>query len=172
MITRISTRDTRYPIGSGHGSDAIHKDPVYSYAVTLLHDDKGRTGSGLAFTLGEGNYSERDIKEAARAFTGWSLDMEDNAAFRFRPGMHDDGVKTVLGRTGNLDGDAEIGTRTMKLALRRLRRWAGLALLLEGFRRRSAVPQAFVSGLVSVSSSSLASRVSSWSRPSTFRRPA
>jgi L-fuconate dehydratase len=29
MITRISTRDARYPIGSGHGSDAIHKDPIY-----------------------------------------------------------------------------------------------------------------------------------------------
>lgn len=53
MITRISTRDARYPIGSGHGSDAIHKDPVYSYAVTILTDDKGRAGSGLAFTLGK-----------------------------------------------------------------------------------------------------------------------
>ena len=64
MISRISTRDARYPIGSGHGSDAIHKDPVYSYAVTLLSDDKGRTGTGLAFTLGEGNgYGERDIKD-------------------------------------------------------------------------------------------------------------
>lgn len=55
MIKSISTRDARYPIGSGHGSDAIHKDPIYSYAVTLLQDDQGRTGSGLAFTLGEGN---------------------------------------------------------------------------------------------------------------------
>jgi len=55
MITRISTRDARYPIGSGHGSDAIHKDPIYSYAVALLHDDSGLTGTGLAFTLGEGN---------------------------------------------------------------------------------------------------------------------
>jgi len=55
MIQNISTRDARYHIGSGHGSDAIHKDPIYSYAVTLLHDDQGRTGTGLAFTLGEGN---------------------------------------------------------------------------------------------------------------------
>lgn len=42
-------------MGYGHGSDAIHTDPVYSYAVTLLQDDNGHVGSGLAFTLGEGN---------------------------------------------------------------------------------------------------------------------
>ncbi len=53
MITSATTRDARYPIGSGHGSDAIHKDPVYSYAVTLLHDDRGHTGSGLALTIWE-----------------------------------------------------------------------------------------------------------------------
>ena len=55
MIRNISSRDARYPIGHGHGSDAIHRDPVYSYAVTQLHDDNGLTGVGLAFTLGEGN---------------------------------------------------------------------------------------------------------------------
>ncbi len=55
MIQSFSTRDARFPIGHGHGSDAIHKDPVYSYAVTELHDHQGRTGAGLAFTLGEGN---------------------------------------------------------------------------------------------------------------------
>ena len=58
------------------------------------------------FTLGEGRYSERDIKEAARAFTGWGVDMEDNAAFKFRSGQHDAGSKTVLGRSGDFDGDA------------------------------------------------------------------
>ena len=57
------------------------------------------------FTLGEGHYGERDIKEAARAFTGWSIDP-DRGEFVFRPRAHDDGVKTVLGRTGNFDGDA------------------------------------------------------------------
>ena len=55
MIKNITTRDARFPIGSGHGSDAIHRDPVYSYAATLLHDDSGLVGTGLAFTLGEGN---------------------------------------------------------------------------------------------------------------------
>ena len=47
MIKSISARDARYPIGGGHGSDAIHKDPVYSYAVTLLKDDRGRIGPDL-----------------------------------------------------------------------------------------------------------------------------
>ncbi len=55
MITSVTTRDARFPIGSGHGSDAIHRDPIYSYAVTLLEDPSAGTGSGLAFTLGEGN---------------------------------------------------------------------------------------------------------------------
>ena len=57
------------------------------------------------FTLGEGNYTERDIKEVARAFTGWSLDR-DTGQFFFRRGMHDFGQKTVLGRTGDFDGNA------------------------------------------------------------------
>ncbi|MEP0847238.1 MAG: DUF1800 domain-containing protein [Phycisphaerae bacterium] len=53
------------------------------------------------FTLGVGNYTEQDVKEAARAFTGWSFD-EDGFIFRAR--AHDDGVKTVLKKTGRLDG--------------------------------------------------------------------
>jgi uncharacterized protein (DUF1800 family) len=60
------------------------------------------------FTLGEasqgGGYSEQDIREAARAFTGWSIERDD-FSFRFRPGIHDNGTKTVLGRGGNFDGD-------------------------------------------------------------------
>jgi L-fuconate dehydratase len=54
MIQKISTRDARFHTGLGHGSDAIHRDPIYSYAVLQLHDDKKLTGVGLAFTLGEG----------------------------------------------------------------------------------------------------------------------
>ena len=57
------------------------------------------------FTLGEGNYGERDVKEAARAFTGWSLDR-DTGEYRYRRAWHDGGEKTVLGRTGRLDGAA------------------------------------------------------------------
>jgi uncharacterized protein (DUF1800 family) len=56
------------------------------------------------FTLGEGRYSERDIKEAARAFTGWSLDPAAGT-FLNRAAWHDPGPKTVLGKTGRFDGD-------------------------------------------------------------------
>lgn len=55
------------------------------------------------FTLGEGHYAEADIKAAARAFTGWSLDRE-SGGFRFYPALHDNNDKTFLGRTGNFDG--------------------------------------------------------------------
>jgi len=55
------------------------------------------------FTLGRGNYTEHDVKEAARAFTGWSATMKGE--FIFRRGQHDYDSKTVLGKTGNFDGD-------------------------------------------------------------------
>lgn len=55
------------------------------------------------FTLGRGHYSEQDIKEAARAFTGWTSRL--NGEFIFRRAWHDQGEKSVLGQTGNFDGD-------------------------------------------------------------------
>jgi uncharacterized protein (DUF1800 family) len=55
------------------------------------------------FTMGRGNYSETDIKEAARAFTGWQFKL--NGEFIFRENLHDTGTKKVLGQTGNFDGD-------------------------------------------------------------------
>jgi uncharacterized protein (DUF1800 family) len=57
------------------------------------------------FTLGIGNYSEDDVRESARAFTGWSIDRQTGSAV-FLPQRHDDGMKTFLGRTGNFDGAA------------------------------------------------------------------
>jgi len=55
------------------------------------------------FTLGRGNYTESDIKDAARAFTGWSANVRGE--YVFRKFQHDDGYKTVLGRSGNLKGE-------------------------------------------------------------------
>ena len=54
------------------------------------------------FTLGRGNYTEHDIKEAARAFTGWGANVKGE--FQFRKFQHDFGSKTVLGSTGMFDG--------------------------------------------------------------------
>jgi L-fuconate dehydratase len=55
MIVSYETRDIRFPLAHGSGSDAVHRNPVYSYAVLLLRDDSGITATGLSFTLGEGN---------------------------------------------------------------------------------------------------------------------
>ena len=55
------------------------------------------------FTLGRGNYTEHDIKEAARSFTGWGSNLQGE--FVFRKLQHDYGRKTVLGSTGEFDGD-------------------------------------------------------------------
>ena len=65
------------------------------------------------FSLGVGNYSEDDIKEASRAFTGWTMPPKIPIqpwgqfywSFEFQPGDHDDGEKTFLGQTGRFNGD-------------------------------------------------------------------
>jgi uncharacterized protein (DUF1800 family) len=55
------------------------------------------------FTMGRGNYTENDVKEGARAFTGWGFNLQGE--FVDRPFLHDNGNKTFLGKTGNFDGD-------------------------------------------------------------------
>jgi uncharacterized protein (DUF1800 family) len=90
---------------------AVGKDPAMLIYLDSASNRKGAPNENFArevmelFTLGEGNYAEADIKEAARAFTGWSVDP-DSGAFKWRPFFHDEEVKTVLGRSGNFDGDA------------------------------------------------------------------
>ncbi|MGH6641026.1 MAG: DUF1800 domain-containing protein [Polaromonas sp.] len=94
---------------------AVAKDPAMLVYLDGANSRKEAPNENFArevmelFTLGEatqgGNYTEQDIREAARAFTGWSVERDDYS-FKFRPFFHDDGVKTVLGRSGNFDGDA------------------------------------------------------------------
>lgn len=89
---------------------AVARDPAMMIWLDSAQNRRGHPNENFAreamelFTLGEGHYGERDVQEAARAFTGWSLDR-DALAFVVRPRLHDDGVKTVLGRTGRLDGN-------------------------------------------------------------------
>ena len=59
------------------------------------------------FSMGVGNYSERDVREAARAFTGWTNDV---LTYKFDTEQHDFGEKTFLGRTGPLNGEDIIDT--------------------------------------------------------------
>ncbi len=88
---------------------AIARDPAMILYLDNASNRKGSPNENFArelmelFTLGEGNYSEQDVKEAARAFTGWGIDGE-TGEFRFRPAVHDDGVKTLLGRSGAFGG--------------------------------------------------------------------
>ena len=56
------------------------------------------------FSLGVGNYSEKDIQEAARAFTGWHHDAEVST-FEFVQALHDDGEKTIFRKTGRWSGE-------------------------------------------------------------------
>src|SRR6267154_2064205 len=127
MIQTISTRDARFPIGHGHGSDAIHKDPIYSYAVTQLHDDKGRTGVGLAFTLGEGNqlvceaakfYAQRlvgkSIEEIMAGFGELQRAMADEQQFRWL-GPHKGVVQLALASVTNACWDLWAKTRGLPL---------------------------------------------------------
>lgn len=113
MITRISTRDLRFPIGGGHGSDAIHRDPIYSYATMQLHDDSGLLGTGLAFTLGEGNdlvcraaefyahrLAGRDIEEIMAQFGKIQREMADEQQFRWL-GPHKGVVQLALASVTN-----------------------------------------------------------------------
>ncbi|MEO9098760.1 MAG: DUF1800 domain-containing protein, partial [Ginsengibacter sp.] len=58
------------------------------------------------FTMGRGNYTEKDVKEGARAYTGWGFNFRGE--FVERPFLHDTGSKTFLGKTGNFDGDDAI----------------------------------------------------------------
>jgi uncharacterized protein (DUF1800 family) len=87
------------------------KDPAMLVYLDSAQNRKGQPNENFArevmelFTLGEGHYGETDVKEAARSFTGWSLNRE-TGDYLFRPGAHDFGSKTVLGKTGNFDGDA------------------------------------------------------------------
>ena len=69
------------------------KEPNENFARELLE----------LFTIGRGNYTEMDVKEAARAFTGWSSDIRSD--FKFKKKHHDFGSKIFMGQTGNFDGD-------------------------------------------------------------------
>lgn len=90
---------------------AMYKDPAMLVYLDNNSNIVGQPNENFArevmelFTLGIGNYTETDIKEAARALTGWTIDQATRNSAQFIARRHDNGVKTVLGVTGNLDGD-------------------------------------------------------------------
>ena len=86
---------------------AVAQDPAMLYYLDAGVNVKGAANENFArevmelFTMGVGNYSEMDVREAARAFTGWNF---ENLDFVVHPALHDEEEKTFLGRTGNFDG--------------------------------------------------------------------
>ncbi|GEP90441.1 Uncharacterized conserved protein, DUF1800 family [Chitinophaga terrae (ex Kim and Jung 2007)] len=88
---------------------AVSKSPAMLQFLNNQQNRKQHPNENFArevmelFTLGRGNYTEQDVKEAARAFTGWGFDGD--GAFVFREKQHDDGEKIFLGKRGNWNGD-------------------------------------------------------------------
>jgi uncharacterized protein (DUF1800 family) len=89
--------------------EEVSRDPAMVRWLDNAQNRRERPNENYArelmelFTLGEGHYTEKDIQESARAFTGWSLDAVTQS-FMFRRFAHDDGDKVFFGKTGNWDG--------------------------------------------------------------------
>jgi uncharacterized protein (DUF1800 family) len=88
----------------------ISRDPAMMIYLDLQQSRQEHPNENWArelmelFTVGIGNYSEQDIRESARAFTGYRIDFTTQQ-FRFAPLQQDHRSKTFMGRTGNLNGD-------------------------------------------------------------------
>jgi len=97
--------------------EAVSKDPAMLIYLDNARSTRRSPNENFArelmelFTLGEGHYSEDDVRNAARAFTGWSIHAR---AWRFeeQPGQHDTGRKVFLGSQGRLNGSDVIQTLT------------------------------------------------------------
>lgn len=135
------------------------KDPAMLYWLDAQENVAGKPNENFArevmelFTLGEGHYTEKDVQEAARAFTGWSVQRRRagpgraQLQFAFRPRLHDSGTKTILGKTGELSGEDVLTylcemPRTAEYLVTKLWEWyaypkpepALVARLAKGFR--------------------------------------
>jgi uncharacterized protein (DUF1800 family) len=94
---------------------AVSKDPAMMVYLDTETNRKGKPNENYArelmelFTTGIGHYSEDDVRESARAFTGWTLpggkQLRYATSSLFVPRLHDAGLKTFMGKTGNFTGD-------------------------------------------------------------------
>ena len=92
----------------------VSKDSAMMLWLDTATNRKGKPNENYArelmelFSMGVNQYTEQDVKESARAFTGWSLIAHPKLGqfqYRFAAGQHDNGTKTFQGETGNFDGD-------------------------------------------------------------------
>jgi L-fuconate dehydratase len=113
MISHIKVDDIRYALYDGAGSDAVHFNPLYAYAVTSLVDDSGLKGIGFAFTLGEGNdlvckaahyyaskLAGKDIEEMMANFGGLFNQLSNDQQYRWL-GPHKGVVHLALSSVTN-----------------------------------------------------------------------
>ncbi|MES2809057.1 MAG: DUF1800 domain-containing protein [Bacteroidota bacterium] len=88
----------------------VSQTPAMLQFLNNQQNQKNRPNENFArelmelFTLGRGNYTEQDVKESARAFTGWAYNGKDGT-YRFNNNAHDNGVKTFLGKSANFCGE-------------------------------------------------------------------
>ncbi len=91
----------------------VSRDPAMLIYLDGVRSKKGKPNENFArevmelFTLGEGNYSEQDVMQAALAFTGYRIDRTTNS-FRYNKLLHDDSLKNVFGKKRNFTGDEVI----------------------------------------------------------------
>ncbi|MBA3962006.1 MAG: DUF1800 domain-containing protein [Chthoniobacterales bacterium] len=89
---------------------AVSRDPAMMIYLDLFQSKQEHPNENWArevmelFTLGIGHYTEQDVRESARAFTGYRIDFVQHK-FRFAPFQHGSGEKKFLGHTGNFNGD-------------------------------------------------------------------
>src|SRR2546423_9141620 len=94
---------------------AVSKDPAMMIYLDTETNRKGKPNENYArelmelFTTGIGHYTEDDVRESARAFTGWTLrgagQLRQTTESTFNPRFFDNGQKTFMGKTGNFTGD-------------------------------------------------------------------
>ena len=102
----------RHALGDfGEMVQGVSKDPAMLVYLDSVTNRKAHPNENYAreimelFCLGEGNYSEKDIQELARCFTGWEV---RRGKFRFNRYQHDTGPKTILGETGDFGGEGGV----------------------------------------------------------------
>lgn len=89
----------------------IGKDPAMLRYLDNVDNYVGHPNENFAreilelFSMGVGNYTELEVREAGRAFTGWAYHPADEHRFVFMPERHDYGMKNIFGKTGNFNGD-------------------------------------------------------------------
>lgn len=134
---------------------AVAKDPAMMIWLDTAQDVASHPNENFArenmelFTLGYGNYTEDDVREAARCYTGWRYNRATDA-FVEVPRLHDDGSKTVLGQTGTFDGGDVIKILTHSEASHRwicTRVWNRFAKTTNGDPAIDALLATYAAGL-------------------------